>query len=170
MGLETKCDACGGKGVSWSGRTCRRCDGVGEVKPYRKLPTLWYCSELGFDPMLDFEPLGEKGKCCVCSAKLEKRQRRYCSKHRGGWEVHQRLYRGIHWMKRHVCVRDGCACRFCGEVFESPIVEGGPIYPEPRSLELDHIQALHLGGTDHANNLQLLCPGCHKLKSIEERR
>lgn len=170
MGIETECALCRGKGKRWAGDTCLRCNGTGVVAPYRRLPTLGQAAELGFDPLLDFEPLGEKGTCSVCSKPLTGRQRRYCKVHKGGWPIHHRLYRGVHWMKRHVCVRDGCACHYCGEVFESSIVEGGPVYPEPRSLELDHIQALHLGGTDHASNLQLLCPRCHKLKSAQERR
>lgn len=170
MGYETRCTDCWGKGRDWEGCTCRSCDGMGEVKPYRVIPNLSQAKALGFDPVLAWPKIGQKGRCSVCSAKLTGRQRSYCVEHGNRHLIFQRLYEGVHWTKRHVCVRDSSACRLCGEVFESPLVEGGPIYPDPRALELDHRVALHLGGTDHADNLQLLCPPCHTMKSVHERR
>lgn len=37
------------------------------------------------------------------------------------------------------------------------------------SLEIDHIQPLHRGGSNDPDNLQLLCVDCHKAKSARER-
>jgi len=37
-------------------------------------------------------------------------------------------------------------------------------------MELDHIIALGLGGTDEASNLQLLCRECHRDKTRNDRR
>ena len=33
---------------------------------------------------------------------------------------------------------------------------------------IDHIKALHLGGTNHSENLQALCFVCHDLKTLKE--
>ena len=46
--------------------------------------------------------------------------------------------------------RDGFKCRACGR---------------RGLLEVDHRTPLHLGGTDAAANLQLLCVRCHVRKS-----
>ena len=35
---------------------------------------------------------------------------------------------------------------------------------EPRHLEVDHIIARSVGGTDHLDNLQLLCGHCNRTK------
>ncbi|WP_405016408.1 HNH endonuclease [Kitasatospora sp. NBC_00070] len=35
----------------------------------------------------------------------------------------------------------------------------------PSALEVDHIQPLSKGGTDTADNVQLLCKGCHRAKT-----
>jgi len=37
-------------------------------------------------------------------------------------------------------------------------------------LERDHIVPRHLGGTDDESNLQWLCPNCHTLKTIAEKK
>jgi 5-methylcytosine-specific restriction endonuclease McrA len=37
------------------------------------------------------------------------------------------------------------------------------------NLEIDHILPLHRGGSNEADNLQLLCVDCHKAKSAQER-
>lgn len=80
------------------------------------------------------------------------------------------MYAGVRWEKRHIIVRDGCACRDCGEIFEKSIREGGPVYPLPGCVELDHIIRVIDGGTDHPDNLQLLCPACHRIKTRREAR
>ena len=36
--------------------------------------------------------------------------------------------------------------------------------PEIRHLEIDHIIARGAGGTDHRENLQLLCSSCNRIK------
>lgn len=43
-------------------------------------------------------------------------------------------------------------CKGCGEHFQQ------------QHLELDHIIARAKGGTDHINNLQLLCSHCNRIK------
>ena len=43
-------------------------------------------------------------------------------------------------------------CAGCGEHFQA------------RHLEVDHIIAQHNGGTDHIDNLQLLCSSCNRIK------
>ena len=43
-------------------------------------------------------------------------------------------------------------CRGCGVHFEM------------RNLEVDHIIAENVGGTDHIENLQLLCGSCNRIK------
>ena len=37
---------------------------------------------------------------------------------------------------------------------------------EPRHLEVDHIIARQKGGTDHLENLQLLCGSCNRIKGV----
>jgi 5-methylcytosine-specific restriction endonuclease McrA len=39
----------------------------------------------------------------------------------------------------------------------------------PRVLKTDHIVAMSLGGVDVEENIQILCPTCHDLKSLHER-
>ena len=65
--------------------------------------------------------------------------------------------RGI--AKRAVMKRDGqwCACCKLARVKET--------YRETDNLELDHVLALALGGTDDLNNLWLLCGECHDIKT-----
>lgn len=37
----------------------------------------------------------------------------------------------------------------------------------PANYEVDHIHELHLGGTDTPDNLQALCPACHRQKTFD---
>ena len=39
----------------------------------------------------------------------------------------------------------------------------------PQTWELDHIQPLHLSGSDTFENMQIICPNCHALKTQHER-
>jgi len=41
---------------------------------------------------------------------------------------------------------------------------GCSMHFQPQHLEVDHIIARKVGGTDHAENLQLLCGSCNKIK------
>jgi 5-methylcytosine-specific restriction endonuclease McrA len=40
----------------------------------------------------------------------------------------------------------------------------------PQTWELDHIEPISAGGSNHVSNLQLLCPNCHALKTQYENR
>lgn len=40
---------------------------------------------------------------------------------------------------------------------------------ELQEYDIDHIIPLHLGGTEEPDNLQALCPGCHRRKTDQER-
>lgn len=59
-------------------------------------------------------------------------------------------------LKDEILARDNYTCQACGRV-------GG-------RLELDHILNLAQGGTDHKDNLQILCHACHKIKTQAESR
>ncbi|MXX24361.1 MAG: HNH endonuclease [Caldilineaceae bacterium SB0668_bin_21] len=72
---------------------------------------------------------------------------------------HHRAHRlsGRRWerLRRMVLDRDGWRCRSCGRAGR---------------LEVDHIEALHLGGDPwDPDNLQSLCGGCHVAKTRSER-
>ena len=54
--------------------------------------------------------------------------------------------------KRHLYGEQGGNCRGCGEHFR------------PQNLEVDHIVPRAKGGTDHLDNLQLLCGHCNRVK------
>jgi 5-methylcytosine-specific restriction endonuclease McrA len=40
---------------------------------------------------------------------------------------------------------------------------------ELQEYDIDHIIPLHLGGSEDPDNLQALCPGCHRRKTDQER-
>ncbi|WP_423804842.1 HNH endonuclease [Nereida ignava] len=40
----------------------------------------------------------------------------------------------------------------------------------PETAEMDHCRPLHAGGSNAIDNLQLLCPNCHALKTRRDRR
>lgn len=54
--------------------------------------------------------------------------------------------------KKHLYGEQGGSCAGCGEHFR------------PQNLEVDHIVAQAQGGTDHLDNLQLLCGRCNRVK------
>ena len=54
--------------------------------------------------------------------------------------------------KRHLYGEQGGCCGGCGEHFR------------PQNLEVDHIVPRAKGGTDHLDNLQLLCGHCNRVK------
>lgn len=64
--------------------------------------------------------------------------------------------RGYTWQKirRKTLLRDKYTCQHCGRI-------GG-------QLEIDHIIPISKGGTDKESNLQVLCVGCHREKSIHD--
>lgn len=169
MGYVSKCTSCNGSGQWYDDTPCPKCGGSGAVKPYRVNPT--YEDDHWRDVQINTYPdYGRDGFCTGCGKPVEKPRKRWCGSRWCKLAHHNRLYAGVHWTKRHVCVRDGCACKSCGEIFEKPLYEGGPPLPCLGSLELDHIVPLHRGGTDAPDNLQLLCSPCHKEKTIREKK
>ena len=178
MGYQTKCRECWGTGRrhAWDAkrtdfvrRKCSKCAGTGHSKPYRVTITLSDAKALGYFELID-EPWEQKDKCCIiCWMPLTGRSKRFC-----GYECRKeylwRWWRGAHWQKRMIVRRDGPACRECGEVFEIKSEHHKRAWPDFSKLELDHIDPLYAGGTEHASNCQILCTACHKRKSIRERR
>lgn len=123
-----------------------------------------------FGQVSSWPRFGREKHCAVCDKELTGRQVSFCGSRECRALLWRRLYRDCHWQKRHVIVRDGPICRHCGEIFESPLVPGGPLFPEPAKLELDHIQPLSKGGSELEDNLQVLCKSCHQQKTTSERR
>lgn len=171
MPLETKCRACSGSGKGirytesgWADVPCETCRGSGVVAPYRVKPAMW-----DVDHKVNSWPrFGRDGHCTVCDKPLAGRQKVFCGNRECKRLHFFRVYHGVHWQKRHVIVRDGCMCNGCGDEFMSPLVEGGPLYPMPHMLELDHIVPLADGGSEDESNLQVLCRKCHKEKTARE--
>ena len=62
-----------------------------------------------------------------------------------------RLYNSLD-NKKHLYGQQAGNCNGCSQHFET------------RHLEVDHIIARSMGGTDHIENLQLLCGNCNKVK------
>ena len=56
-------------------------------------------------------------------------------------------------LRIEIAYRQSYKCNKCG------------LFPIPPNFEVDHIVELHDGGEDIAENLQALCPACHKLKT-----
>lgn len=56
--------------------------------------------------------------------------------------------------KKHVASRQDWKCSKCGMKL-------------PGSFEVDHIQALHNGGSNHVDNLEALCRNCHGEKTAQ---
>lgn len=179
MGYHTKCPGCYGTKEVWASsapglpgftqKPCGRCRGTGSIKGYRRTINRTEGESLGWNTMESSPRYRDDGRCASCNGPLSGRKRTFC-RHECQRAYLWRVWKGAHWQKRAIAHRDGSACRRCGEVFESPIVEGGKPYPEYSSLELDHIKALHLGGTERPDNCQLLCVACHRDKTTKERR
>jgi 5-methylcytosine-specific restriction endonuclease McrA len=172
------CGYCGGTGKSYRYDRemkqshpveCPHCKGSGKVKPYRVALNLKQAKEFGFEPLNCWGRFAPEGHCNGCGEALTGRKTAYCSRD-CRFFVQAVLYVNVHWMKRHIAVRDGTVCRMCGEKFEVqvPWKEGGPLIPKASALELDHICPVMAGGTDHADNLQLLCPSCHEQKTAQD--
>lgn len=173
MAYSDECRSCWGKGKRWNDEACRNCNGTGKVKPYRAHVTTGDWHDFGCHDRIHGWPEypGVIPKHCrVCLKPCTGRRTVWCDDRVCKIAYHNRMYRDTHWIKRSLIVERGPACQACGEVFESPIREGGPIYPLPGKLTVDHVVRLIDGGTDHPDNLQLLCYPCHKLKTAAEAR
>lgn len=74
------------------------------------------------------------------------------------------------WKKsayRRVAARDGDKCSQC-DIVNQPFIN--PRGELQKSLHLDHARPLCEGGSNHDDNLQLLCEWCHKQKTGWEKR
>lgn len=58
-------------------------------------------------------------------------------------------------LKKIVAAGQKWACAHCQQLL-------------PATYEVDHKVALYLGGTNERDNLQALCPNCHRAKGVEE--
>jgi len=171
MGYHTKCTTCFGNAEwrNFDGTKCRRCNGAGSLAvPYRRALRRYEAESLGWNEMPSRPRNCDKKCCCSCNAPLPKHKHSFCCNF-CQLQYLRRVWKAAHWQKRAVAIRDGAACRACGELHESPIVEGGKPYPIYSELELDHAKPLHLGGTEHPDNCQLLCVACHRKKTTRER-
>lgn len=59
--------------------------------------------------------------------------------------------------------KNKCAGKECAKIHN-----GKKLMVNNRS-DFDHIKPLALGGKHELNNIQALCPGCHRLKTREDR-
>jgi len=111
---------------------------------------------------------GLKGFCLWCGNELSGRQRSYCcgSCSYDFQTAHRSLGISSVRLLMHKC--NDFKCVKCGEVFfmASPAGVRIPMY----SGEVDHVRPLFKGGSDHWENLQLLCKQCHRIKTSEERK
>lgn len=171
MPYSTKCPRCDGKGRSWLEDRCAKCAGTGEVAPYRAHVTQGDWWDAGFSDRIHSwreVPGVLKKHCRVCLTPCTGRAQVWCGDRACKMAHWNRMYNGVHWIKRSLIVERGCACEHCGEVFEKPIDPRGPAYPCPGLLQVDHFVPLIDGGTDFPDNLQLLCEDCHKAKTARE--
>jgi|688.fasta_scaffold05266_14 hypothetical protein len=57
--------------------------------------------------------------------------------------------------KKYIAAKQGWKCRECSEIL-------------PATYEVDHIIRLQNGGSNEIDNLQALCPSCHRNKTMME--
>jgi 5-methylcytosine-specific restriction protein A len=57
--------------------------------------------------------------------------------------------------KKYVASKQAWKCRECQEIL-------------PATFEVDHIKRLQYGGSNEIDNLQALCPNCHREKTMKE--
>lgn len=85
-------------------------------------------------------------------------------------------YPGHAALRAHVFMRDGFRCVRC-DWMPSAIpagyegrytLLGADVGGKRRELQLDHIVPLHIGGTNHPDNLQTLCFGCNASKGARQ--
>lgn len=74
------------------------------------------------------------------------------------WPTNPDRYKGVpERLAARIRHRDNHQCQHCGH----RDLDG-------HSLEVDHILNVKAGGTDHPDNLQVLCIPCHRAKTGEE--
>lgn len=87
-------------------------------------------------------------------------------------------YPGHAALRAHVFARDGFRCVNCDwmpSAIPTPYdgrytLLGDDVGGKRRELQLDHVIAMHNGGTNHPNNLQTLCFGCNASKGARHGR
>jgi 5-methylcytosine-specific restriction endonuclease McrA len=90
-------------------------------------------------------------------------------------EMPMRARQGGQWLpaiRQRLENGDGSAtCASCGKTQTVPDTRDPlPRYPSIRyPFDVDHIVPLACDGPHHMDNLQLLCPGCHRRKTAGER-
>lgn len=111
--------------------------------------------EAAFARAIDFVPSDSQRwpkRCRWCACRLTGRQSMWCAKHAQLlWPL--RSWQGLSHV---IALRDGGRCRRCGA--------------EGRRSEVDHIIPVRAGGTDHPDNLRLVCKPCHGDIGIEQRK
>ena len=108
-------------------------------------------------PCLDCQRLTRPGRsrCDDCTRAIRK-----------GWDRGSVLNRqrrmrgaggGAQRLRRKVNTQGGSPCTGCGTWHPAP------------SIRIDHVVPVGHGGTDHGENVQPLCLGCHKAKTRSEQ-
>lgn len=144
------------------------------------------------------DPETGKALCRWCGAKLQGRRTSFCSGGRyrisregvlmpgsGPWGcVEEWSLRTTPSYARHIVLgRDRGMCAGCGVDCLKLELQRGEKFDEHRARvprawigsggqtwEVDHVLALHLGGSGGLANLQTLCVPCHREKSAREAR
>lgn len=93
------------------------------------------------------------------------------SQHTGKGEKHPR-WKGGKWLywRRQALIRDNYTCKHCG-LYDKEIMDVDHIVPIRATLkerrEMEKQKDIDINGI---NNLQTLCPNCHKRKTIREAK
>jgi 5-methylcytosine-specific restriction endonuclease McrA len=108
--------------------------------------------------------------CWNCYNKYFRKEKQYnVSQHTGKGEKHPR-WKGGKWLywRKQALIRDNYTCRQCG-LYDLEIMDVDHIEPIKCTLrerrEIERETDIQLHGID---NLQTLCPNCHKRKTIKQ--
>ncbi|KOT56176.1 MULTISPECIES: HNH endonuclease [Streptomyces] len=100
------------------------------------------------------EPATHKGRCKAHHAAFEGRTGVRARRSRGRRRAAR--YDAAARLRRRVDERGSGWCDWCLNDFPADVVE------------IDHVRPLSMGGTDTDGNVQVLCHGCHGLKTRTE--